>query len=396
MAFSAMRGAVSRPSRRRPVSSTTPTTRTRWPWGGPRPPREPSPPAVRPWPCSATWPSSGRLRARYYRGVGEHCAAAGVPRRRRPECARDYLGRRARGWLVRQRRRVLAALPRGRLPAAPCSSRPRAWWAGARRRGARGPRAGRGAPCLGPWPPASSPWSSCWSSARPSSAGCALNEFGQKIREDGPAGHKTKEGTPTMGGVLIWFVVIVSFSCSAASRWRASRCSCWPPWATRSSASPTTDKNVRKALAGPDGALQAPAAAAARAVHRLRRRPLRRRRPRRWTCRSPRSSSSSARSGSTPLIFLALAGFSNAVNLTDGLDGLAAGDLDDRAGRARRHRLLIGRNTHDPGITDLMVVAGCIGGAASASSGTTPSRPTCSWATRGRSGSAGRSPPWPS
>src|SRR5665648_921146 len=38
-----------------------------------------------------------------------------------------------------------------------------------------------------------------------------LNEFGQNIREEGPEGHKTKEGTPTMGGVLIWFAVLVPF-----------------------------------------------------------------------------------------------------------------------------------------------------------------------------------------
>jgi phospho-N-acetylmuramoyl-pentapeptide-transferase len=64
------------------------------------------------------------------------------------------------------------------------------------------------------------------------------------------------------------------------------------------------------------------------------------------------------------LIFLTLAGFSNAVNLTDGLDGLAAGAsavvLVAMAGIA----FIIGRHTNDPGISDLMVVAGCVGGAA--------------------------------
>ena len=38
-----------------------------------------------------------------------------------------------------------------------------------------------------------------------------LNEFGQNIREEGPAAHKTKEGTPTMGGVLIWFAVLIPY-----------------------------------------------------------------------------------------------------------------------------------------------------------------------------------------
>ena len=63
------------------------------------------------------------------------------------------------------------------------------------------------------------------------------------------------------------------------------------------------------------------------------------------------------------MIFLTIAGFSNAVNLTDGLDGLAAGAsaivLVAMAGIA----FIIGRNANDPGISDLMVVAGCIGGA---------------------------------
>jgi phospho-N-acetylmuramoyl-pentapeptide-transferase len=35
--------------------------------------------------------------------------------------------------------------------------------------------------------------------------------LGQHIREEGPAGHKTKQGTPTMGGVLIIAITTVSF-----------------------------------------------------------------------------------------------------------------------------------------------------------------------------------------
>ncbi|MEA2275023.1 MAG: phospho-N-acetylmuramoyl-pentapeptide-transferase, partial [Solirubrobacteraceae bacterium] len=34
-------------------------------------------------------------------------------------------------------------------------------------------------------------------------------EFGQHIREEGPAGHHTKAGTPTMGGILIFVAVAV-------------------------------------------------------------------------------------------------------------------------------------------------------------------------------------------
>ena len=35
-------------------------------------------------------------------------------------------------------------------------------------------------------------------------------QIGQYIREDGPSSHFSKEGTPTMGGVLILFAVLVS------------------------------------------------------------------------------------------------------------------------------------------------------------------------------------------
>ena len=36
-------------------------------------------------------------------------------------------------------------------------------------------------------------------------------EFGQHIREDGPAGHHEKAGTPTMGGLIIFLAVAVPF-----------------------------------------------------------------------------------------------------------------------------------------------------------------------------------------
>jgi phospho-N-acetylmuramoyl-pentapeptide-transferase len=37
------------------------------------------------------------------------------------------------------------------------------------------------------------------------------NEFGQYIREEGPEGHRIKQGTPTMGGLLILVVATVAF-----------------------------------------------------------------------------------------------------------------------------------------------------------------------------------------
>jgi phospho-N-acetylmuramoyl-pentapeptide-transferase len=36
-------------------------------------------------------------------------------------------------------------------------------------------------------------------------------EFGQHIREEGPAGHRTKAGTPTMGGLIIFVAIAIPF-----------------------------------------------------------------------------------------------------------------------------------------------------------------------------------------
>ncbi len=36
-------------------------------------------------------------------------------------------------------------------------------------------------------------------------------EFGQNIREEGPEGHRTKAGTPTMGGLIIFLAISVPF-----------------------------------------------------------------------------------------------------------------------------------------------------------------------------------------
>src|SRR3712207_5914487 len=43
-----------------------------------------------------------------------------------------------------------------------------------------------------------------------------LKEFGQQIREEGPAGHHGKAGTPTMGGLILFLGVAVTFVILAA------------------------------------------------------------------------------------------------------------------------------------------------------------------------------------
>jgi phospho-N-acetylmuramoyl-pentapeptide-transferase len=47
-----------------------------------------------------------------------------------------------------------------------------------------------------------------------------LKEFGQQIREEGPAGHHGKAGTPTMGGLAIFLSILVPFL--ILSNYRAS------------------------------------------------------------------------------------------------------------------------------------------------------------------------------
>ena len=189
-----------------------------------------------------------------------------------------------------------------------------------------------------------------------------VNEFGQNIREEGPEAHKTKEGTPTMGGMLIWFAVLIPyvifsrFSVASITVLIAALGNAfigfmddWIKIVRKRSLGLAARYKLLLQLVlslligfialhyvGLDTAVDVPFTA-----YRLELGGI----------------------GYYALIFLVLAGFSNAVNLTDGLDGLAAGAsaivLVALAGIA----FLIGRNTSDPGISDLMVVSGCIGGA---------------------------------
>ena len=46
-------------------------------------------------------------------------------------------------------------------------------------------------------------------------------EFGQNIREEGPEGHQTKAGTPTMGGVIIVAAIVVPFLALSHRDWES-------------------------------------------------------------------------------------------------------------------------------------------------------------------------------
>jgi len=88
------------------------------------------------------------------------------------------------------------------------------------------------------------------------------------------------------------------------------------------------------------------------------------------------------------LIYVVLAGTTSAVNLTDGLDGLAAGCA------AIVLLCYIGITFITAGQQDLALLSACLVGRAWAFCGSTRSRRRSSWATRDRSGSAARSPAW--
>jgi phospho-N-acetylmuramoyl-pentapeptide-transferase len=188
------------------------------------------------------------------------------------------------------------------------------------------------------------------------------NEFGQNIREEGPAAHQTKAGTPTMGGALISlavFISVVIFSHLSVAVFDVMVATFGSAFIgfiddyikivrKRSLGLPARYKLLLQLLlallvgfialrfAGIDTRVDVPMA--------------------HWQLNV-------GTVGFYTLVFLVLAGFSNAVNLTDGLDGLAAGAsaivLVALAGIA----FLIGRAQHDPGMQDLMVMAGCVGGA---------------------------------
>ena len=151
------------------------------------------------------------------------------------------------------------------------------------------------------------------------------HEFGQHIREDGPAGHQSKQGTPTMGGVgllacaLFAFLIFTERTGAGAGRRRHR------PGLCRDRVHRRLPEAARRAVAGPVRPLEAAPAGrggggggpggAPRAPHHRRVRAD----PEHLTSASGPPTTSSSSSWSP--------GAANAVNLTDGLDGLAAGTV---------------------------------------------------------------------
>ena len=150
-----------------------------------------------------------------------------------------------------------------------------------------------------------------------------LKEFGQQIREEGPAGHHGKAGTPTMGGLAIFIAIAVPFL--ILSEYRAASLAVLGTALAMAALGFADDivKLRRRRSLGVSGrtklAIQALTAIGL------------------WlavteyvglndTLRLRVIDASVELGFAYPvLIFLVLAGATNGVNLTDGLDGLAAG-----------------------------------------------------------------------
>ena len=188
------------------------------------------------------------------------------------------------------------------------------------------------------------------------------NEFGQTIREDGPQGHKTKEGTPTMGGVLIWLAVLVPFFIFS----QLSVASFSVLVIALGCALIGFADDWMKIIKGRSLGLSARWKLLLQLVLGLLAGFIALHFAGLTTNVSIPFSHAQWHLGTIGfyiLVFLVIASASNTVNLTAGLDGLAAGSaaivLVAYAGIA----FIIGRHEPDPGLLDLSVLSTCIVGA---------------------------------
>ncbi len=179
-------------------------------------------------------------------------------------------------------------------------------------------------------------------------------EFGQHIREDGPEGHHQKAGTPTMGGIIVMLAVAVPFLILTDWDWRSvgvfgAMIAC----ALLGFADDYT-KLVRRRSLGLRGRTKLAITIAISlglwfiAAHKAHLAPELRLRVIDYTVELGPFY--------PVLIYLVLAGTTSAVNLTDGLDGLAAGC----AAIVLLAYIAIAFVTED---YDLAMLAGCLVGA---------------------------------
>jgi phospho-N-acetylmuramoyl-pentapeptide-transferase len=188
------------------------------------------------------------------------------------------------------------------------------------------------------------------------------NEFGQEIRADGPAGHATKAGTPTMGGVIIMLAVLVPFFVFSDMSVASFAVLTVMLGGALIGFADDWIKIVKKRSLG--------LAARYKLFLQLLLGLLAGFVALRFTGLDTTIDLPFADHGwhlSTfwwyALIVLVIWSTTNAVNLTDGLDGLAAGTSAIVLLSLGAIAFIIGRHEHDPGMLDLTVLSGCIVGA---------------------------------
>ena len=186
-----------------------------------------------------------------------------------------------------------------------------------------------------------------------------VKEFGQNIREEGPEGHHSKAGTPTMGGIIIFAAISIPFLILSEYDWRSvgvygAAMAC----ALLGFADDYTKIIKRRSLGLRARTKLGVTIAISVGLWWIATREANLAETLRFRLVDYQLDLSLL--GGIPyllLIYLVVAGTTSAVNLTDGLDGLAAGCV------AIVVLAYIGITYVTPGQTDLTLLAGCTVGA---------------------------------
>ncbi len=186
-----------------------------------------------------------------------------------------------------------------------------------------------------------------------------VKEFGQNIREEGPEGHHSKAGTPTMGGIIIFAAISIPFLILSEYDWRSigvygAAMAC----ALLGFADDYTKIIKRRSLGLRARTKLGVTIAISVGLWWIATREANLAETLRFRLIDYQLDLSLL--GGIPyllLIYLVVAGTTSAVNLTDGLDGLAAGCA------AIVVLAYIGITYITTGQTDLTLLAGCIVGA---------------------------------
>jgi phospho-N-acetylmuramoyl-pentapeptide-transferase len=182
-----------------------------------------------------------------------------------------------------------------------------------------------------------------------------VREFGQNIREEGPAGHHSKAGTPTMGGIIIFLAVSAPFLILSDYDWRSVGVFITAILCALLGFADDYTKIIKRRSLGLRARTKLGATILISVLL--------------WYIATQRAGLPSTLRLRfvdaqidlgilyLPLIYLVLAGTTSAVNLTDGLDGLAAGCT------AIVVLAYIGITFITTGQHDLALLCGCLVGA---------------------------------